>query len=527
MIQLQDIKRKTGPLPGGSVNLYLIPWKDVHSIPAVDANTRRIEGNIVCKAGKRFHKYEFAPGKCKLTCNTSGSDGSSYFQTTIEVSIAGDDAEMLSIFSKMLNGHFIALVDQASEAVKLAGSVDIPLICHQVDFNAGGDQGEFNGTVFRFKNRGYMVEDYAGEIPLEDAPAPLFISLVSKTDPDLGQNNGEIEVAATGGLAPYEFKIDDGEYQSSGVFENLAANTYIITVRDSNNNTANISVTLETQHSIELITEYRKPAFPKDTGTNGELSILVWEEQFYPPYEFKIDDGEWESANGGISKHIFSNLAYGEHVVSVKDGNGLESSTTFKVPTLARKGNNLVASNFATSGTFEGDVSSWNLIVEGGGQGELSSSPIAFEGTKAGKTSFNGVSSEISAHRVWRRNSLENYITAPFKPNTYYSFSIKIRYNSSEVVEELIGPEAPRFILSGIKSVHPQALDVENHLALKFEDIDKDEWYEYYHVFESNNSIASTQEIFFVLTAGGVADVPYDFAVTYDLLEIFEMELEE
>lgn len=165
MINLKDIKRKTGPNPGGSVNLYLIPWADVASIPEADPISHKIEGNIICKPGKRFFKYEFAPGKCKLNVNTSGSDGSSYFQTAIDVSIPGDDAELLAIFSAMINGHFIAILDQASEAVKLAGSLAIPLLCSQVDYNAGADQGEFNGTGFKFKNRGFMVEEYAGVIP--------------------------------------------------------------------------------------------------------------------------------------------------------------------------------------------------------------------------------------------------------------------------------------------------------------------------------------------------------------------------
>lgn len=167
MIQLKDIKRKTGPAPGGSVSLYLIPKEDVSSIPSRDAVSKKIEGNIICKPGKRFYKYDFSPGKCRLRTRSSGSTGSGYYQTTIAVSIPGDDAELLAIFSEMINGHYIALLDQASGAVKLAGSLAIPLLCSEVGFDAGGDQGDFSGTEFQFENRGFMVEDYAGVIPLE------------------------------------------------------------------------------------------------------------------------------------------------------------------------------------------------------------------------------------------------------------------------------------------------------------------------------------------------------------------------
>lgn len=162
---LKDIFRKTGPQPGGSVNLYLIPWADVSSIPQKDPVSKKIEDNIICLPGKRFHKYEFSPGKCKISTSSSGSDGSGFFQTTISVSIPGDDADRLTTFSEMINGHFIALLDQGSKAVKLAGSMAIPLLCVQVDYDAGGEQGDFNGTAFQFKNRGFMIEEYAGIIP--------------------------------------------------------------------------------------------------------------------------------------------------------------------------------------------------------------------------------------------------------------------------------------------------------------------------------------------------------------------------
>src|SRR5687768_14317038 len=47
--------------------------------------------------------------------------------------------------------------------------------------------------------------------------------------------DGEIKVSATGGLAPYDFNINGGEYQTSTAFIDLGAGTYTIRVKDLNN----------------------------------------------------------------------------------------------------------------------------------------------------------------------------------------------------------------------------------------------------------------------------------------------------
>ena len=49
-----------------------------------------------------------------------------------------------------------------------------------------------------------------------------------------GQNDGGLEVSASGGRGPYEFSIDSAVWQSSGLFENLIAGPHQIYARDTN-----------------------------------------------------------------------------------------------------------------------------------------------------------------------------------------------------------------------------------------------------------------------------------------------------
>ena len=57
-----------------------------------------------------------------------------------------------------------------------------------------------------------------------------------------GLTDGVVQLAATGGLAPYSYSIDGGPFQASGDFTGLAAGTYVLRVMDTNGCTADTTV---------------------------------------------------------------------------------------------------------------------------------------------------------------------------------------------------------------------------------------------------------------------------------------------
>lgn len=60
-----------------------------------------------------------------------------------------------------------------------------------------------------------------------------------------GQDDGEITVSATDGIAPYGYSIDGTTFQASGTFSGLEANDYIVTVKDANDCTNTEMATVE------------------------------------------------------------------------------------------------------------------------------------------------------------------------------------------------------------------------------------------------------------------------------------------
>lgn len=55
------------------------------------------------------------------------------------------------------------------------------------------------------------------------------------TESGCGSATATIEVTATGGLAPYEFKLDDGPSQAGAVFNDVEPGLYQVTITDANN----------------------------------------------------------------------------------------------------------------------------------------------------------------------------------------------------------------------------------------------------------------------------------------------------
>jgi len=98
-----------------------------------------------------------------------------------------------------------------------------------------------------------------------------------------GGSDGQIEVTASGGTSPYEFSLDGVNYQGSGLFTGLAANTYTVYVRDAN---GCIKVTVE--------------------GSGGTS-----------PYEYSIDGGLNYYSSG-----TFGSLLDGDYTVTIRDANG-------------------------------------------------------------------------------------------------------------------------------------------------------------------------------------------------------------
>ena len=129
-----------------------------------------------------------------------------------------------------------------------------------------------------------------------------------------GGNNGTVTVSGTGGIAPYEYKLGTGTYQSSGIFGSLTAGAYNITIRDANLCTFALQAVI-TEPSVPLAGSVIVTNISCFGNNSGVCDLTVTGGT--SPYTFI-----WN--NGAVTEDI-NNLTSGDYSVTVTDSKGCTS----------------------------------------------------------------------------------------------------------------------------------------------------------------------------------------------------------
>ena len=131
-----------------------------------------------------------------------------------------------------------------------------------------------------------------------------------------GGADGTVTASATGGSAPYSFKLDGGNSQSSGAFGNVAAGSHTVTVQDANHCTAIANVTVAGP-SASLSASISAQSSATCPGCN-DGTATVNASGGTPGYSYRWDNGQTSAQATG--------LAPGGYTVKVTDGNGCTTS---------------------------------------------------------------------------------------------------------------------------------------------------------------------------------------------------------
>jgi guanyl-specific ribonuclease Sa len=143
------------------------------------------------------------------------------------------------------------------------------------------------------------------------------IALTTST-PCNGTSFGEIFVMATGGTEPYYYTKDYGvSYQTSNRFELLSPGTYIIQVKDANNNfSLTTPATIEEPSTLVATAAVVKPI---DCVSNAIVTITAIGGT--APYTYSFDE-----TYNFYAVDTFTGLPPGTHNLFVKDANGCISN---------------------------------------------------------------------------------------------------------------------------------------------------------------------------------------------------------
>lgn len=144
------------------------------------------------------------------------------------------------------------------------------------------------------------------------AAGPALTTTVSKTDALCNGSIGTITVTPpTIGTPPYSYSLDGVSWQSSNIFNGLAAGTYTVYYRSSDICPGNSSVTINEPSGLSA------NSFNRNGTCNGgpDGAITVSASGGAPGYQYSINGTSYQSSN------VF-NVLPGNYTISVKDNNG-------------------------------------------------------------------------------------------------------------------------------------------------------------------------------------------------------------
>jgi gliding motility-associated-like protein len=163
-------------------------------------------------------------------------------------------------------------------------------------------------------------------------------------------NDGIITITATGGTAPIQYSIDGTDFQSSGIFSNIASgSSYTAVIKDANSCTATEPVTM-TFNCLSVNAMARDATCGQSDG-----SIIVSGSSGTAPYLYSIDGINFQSGN------LFSNLVPGMYTVTIKDATARTASTAVTV------GNDCLALTLSLKSTTCGNSNGYIVVSASAG----------------------------------------------------------------------------------------------------------------------------------------------------------------
>ena len=198
---------------------------------------------------------------------------------------------------------------------------------------------------------GYFTELYAGTytVFVESGDCIATSEIITITEPDApldatievsnvtcsGNNNGSVEITATGGTGTIKYAISPqlNQFFDTNIIENLEPGDYDLIVQDELGCYLSFSFTIE-EPSPVILSIVPNSLLPEicSGDEDGEFSITISGGTL--PYSVSLDDYEGVYTTGSATQDEFdfTSLAGGDHTVYISDAEGCESQWNITFP---------------------------------------------------------------------------------------------------------------------------------------------------------------------------------------------------
>ena len=207
----------------------------------------------------------------------------------------------------------------------------------------GGNGAEYSGYQYaidsnQFSNDKYITQINAGvhaikvkdqrgcavekNIFFSEAEAEMIAVLISQSNVTcVGDADGTVELAATGGASPYSYRVDSKDFQSSNIIEALGIADYTFYVADVNNCVSNLTSSIV---ALTPAMEISTAVTPVNCfgGSDGKIEVTVT--SGISPYIF-----QWNHTANVSNKVV--GLKAADYTLTVTDNAGCSKTETIAV----------------------------------------------------------------------------------------------------------------------------------------------------------------------------------------------------
>jgi len=188
----------------------------------------------------------------------------------------------------------------------------------------------------------YVVYVESGDCEVTSAPititeptAPLTVSFTVNDVTCSGNNDGVLEITASGGTGIIKYAISPqlDQFFETNIFENLAPGNYDVIVQDVLGcyETFNFTINDPEQVILTIVPDSLFEETCEGEG-NGEFSVDISGGTL--PYSVSLDDyeGVYITGSPGQTEFSFTDLNGGDHIVYVRDAQGCETEWNITFP---------------------------------------------------------------------------------------------------------------------------------------------------------------------------------------------------
>lgn len=308
----------------------------IYSNPACTAATNGSIDISNVTGGTAPYNYSINGGPSSGNSNFTMLASGSYLISIIDSKLCKyDSLIVLKIIENLPSDPIINLSGPACNVAK-DGSFQVqsitsgtPPYLYSLNGGAYGSQTTFTGMsagsfILSIKDNNNCIFDTTLILKIDkNIPSDPIINL---SGPSCSAAlNGNIDISSIGsGTAPYLYSLNGGPFVPSASFTNIAAGSFIISIKDNNGCQFDTTVTLKINENIpsDPIINLSGPSC--NVATNGSINIASISSGT-PPYQYSLNGGAY-----GVQS-AFNNVSTGAFTISIKDNNNCVFDTTINL----------------------------------------------------------------------------------------------------------------------------------------------------------------------------------------------------